>query len=417
VRSLRFCMITTFYPPYAFGGDGLFVYRLANLLARRGHEVDVIHCRDSYRALAGHAPAAGEYPHHPGVTVHGLESRVGVLSPLATHQTGYPWFKTGAIRRIMAAKPFDVTHFHNISLVGGPMILRWGQGVRLYTLHEHWLICPTHVLFKFGREACVIPSCLRCTLAHRRPPQWWRYTRMLARALREVDAFIAPSEFTLRRHRAAGLELPIVHIPHGVASAEEGPESSPGTDGVALPAAPYFLFVGRLAKVKGLQTVIPVFRRYSAADLVVAGDGEYSGELRRLAAGCARVHFVGRLGPADLRRAYARAIALLVPSVTFETFAQVVVEAFAARTPVVVRDLGALPELVAASGGGLVFRDDGELLSVMERLRTDPALRDALGEAGYRAYRVEWTEEAHLERYLALIEAIRGRRLEVPASG
>jgi hypothetical protein len=26
-RPLRFCMITTFYPPYSFGGDGIFTYK------------------------------------------------------------------------------------------------------------------------------------------------------------------------------------------------------------------------------------------------------------------------------------------------------------------------------------------------------------------------------------------------------
>ena len=34
-----FCMVTTFYPPYHFGGDALYVYRLSNALARRGHHV------------------------------------------------------------------------------------------------------------------------------------------------------------------------------------------------------------------------------------------------------------------------------------------------------------------------------------------------------------------------------------------
>ncbi len=38
-RPLRFCMITTYYPPCNFGGDGIFVQRLSNELARRGHHV------------------------------------------------------------------------------------------------------------------------------------------------------------------------------------------------------------------------------------------------------------------------------------------------------------------------------------------------------------------------------------------
>jgi glycosyltransferase involved in cell wall biosynthesis len=214
---------------------------------------------------------------------------------------------------------------------------------------------------------------------------------MLRRALRHVDAFIFPSEFTRRRHHVgAGLDIPIVFIPNcGDHDAEE-PAPPEAMDTVSLPARPFFLFVGRLERLKGLQTVLtvlPLFRDGGEADLVVAGDGDYAGELRRLAAGCERIHFLGRLTPAQLRGVYARAIAIVVPSITFETFGQVIIKAYAARTPVIVRDLGPMPEIVAESGGGLVFRDDASLRDAMDRLRADPALRAALGQAGYRTYR------------------------------
>lgn len=406
---LRVCMITTFYPPYAFGGDAVFVYRLSNMLARRGHEVDVIHCVDSYRALA-RRPLPSGFPNEPEVTVHGLVSGVGVLSPLATYLTGFPLFTGRKIARILASKQFDVVHFHNISLVGGPMVLRYGSGIKLYTLHEHWLVCPTHVLFKYRREACVHRNCFWCTLSYRRPPQPWRYTGILKAALRYVDAFIAPSEFVLRRHLAAGLDIPIVHIPPALGEPTEDSGMLPPAQAVGLPARPYFLFVGRLEKLKGLQTVIPLFRNYQEADLVIAGDGDFEMELRRLAAGCPRIHFLGRLSSVQLRAAYGRAVALLVPSLTYETFAQVIIEAYAARTPVIVRDLGALPEVAAESGGGQVFRTEAELLQAMERLRADGDLRNRLGEAGYQAYRARWTEEVHIGRYLSLIDDIAARK-------
>src|SRR5262249_44494457 len=144
--------------------------------------------------------------------------------------------------------------------------------------------------------------------------------------------------------------------------------------------------------------------------LVIAGDGDYAGDLEKLAAGCDHIHFLGRLTPSQLRVAYTRALALLVPSITFETFGQVIIEAYAARTPVIVRHLAPLPEIVAESGGGLVFRNNTDLLEAMEHLRTDRPLRDRLGEAGYRAYRSRWTEEVHMQQYLGLIEEIRARK-------
>ena len=51
-RPLRFCFLSSFYPPYSFGGDAVYLQRLVEALARRGHEIDVIHCVESYRILA-----------------------------------------------------------------------------------------------------------------------------------------------------------------------------------------------------------------------------------------------------------------------------------------------------------------------------------------------------------------------------
>src|SRR5207244_8707420 len=112
-RPLRFCMITTFYPPYHFGGDGVFVQQLSNELAERAHQVDVVHYRDAYHAMGGRAPST-TYRDHPNVTVHALESPLGFFSPLLTHQTGRPILKSSRVKEILE-KPFDVIHYHNIS--------------------------------------------------------------------------------------------------------------------------------------------------------------------------------------------------------------------------------------------------------------------------------------------------------------
>ena len=84
-------MVTTFYPPFNFGGDGITVRRLANALAEAGHHVEIAHCVDAFDMLrpAG-VPAGGEYDDHPAIVHHPLRSRAGRLSPLITQQTGAP---------------------------------------------------------------------------------------------------------------------------------------------------------------------------------------------------------------------------------------------------------------------------------------------------------------------------------------
>jgi glycosyltransferase involved in cell wall biosynthesis len=319
-------------------------------------------------------------------------------------------FKTRRVQRILSAKRFDVIHFHNISLVGGPGILRYSDAIKLYTLHEYWLICPTHVLFKFQRAACTEKECFRCQLSYHRPPQLWRCGGLMKESLRHVDAFIAPSEWVRQRHLAEYPDLPIVHLPHFLSATTERAEAP------ALPTRPFFLLASRLEKWKGLQTIIPAIRKSSEFELVIAGDGDYADELKRLAGDCGRIHFLGRLTQAQLRTAYEHAIALLVPTVGFEVFPMVLLESFAARTPVIVRDLGPLPGIVAESGGGLVFRDDASLLAAMERLRSNPTLRDNLGAAGHEAWRTRWSEDAHLEHYFRLIGEIHARKQESAAA-
>jgi glycosyltransferase involved in cell wall biosynthesis len=278
--------------------------------------------------------------------------------------------------------------------------------VKLYTTHEHWLVCPTHVLWRHNREPCDRRECLRCVLAYRRPPQLWRATGFLERALDCVDAFIAPSEFTRRKHREFGFPKPMEVLPHFLAD----PAIADPARRAAQPSPhprPYFLFVGRLETLKGLQTVLPLMDRHVAVDLLVVGDGTYGAELRRQAAGSRRIVFLGRRPRADLDALYRHALALIVPSLGFETFCMVVLEAFRQGTPTVVRRVGPLPEMVEESGGGLIFDDSDGLSEAMARLTADADLRERLGTAGYRAYASRWTESRHLARYLGLVDQIR----------
>lgn len=401
-RPLRFCMITTFYPPYNFGGDGIFVQRLSNALAQRGHEVEVIHCIDAYRFLSRRNPAKPAED-HPNVTVHGLRSRFGFLSPLATHQTGYPLFKSVRIKKILQ-KGFDVIHYHNISLVGGPKILEYGQGRKLYSLHEYWLICPTHVLFKFNRQPCLRPHCLPCTLLYRRPPQLWRYTGLLSKKIRHVDTFIAPSRFCRELHRRRGLQAPVYHLPNFV--------SEPGNSNLnsAPPVnteqqSPYFLFVGRLEKLKGVQTLIPVFRKYHRASLLIVGSGSYEKRLKKLATDCPNIRFMGSRFGRQLQQLYRQAVAVIVPTQAFESFGQVIIEAFIEQTPAIVRNLGGMPEIIAESDGGYVYNSDDELLSAMDQLMANPLQRAQMGRNGYMAYQEKYSADAYFKSYFDLIGA------------
>jgi glycosyltransferase involved in cell wall biosynthesis len=409
VSTLRFCMLTTFYPPHSFGGDAIGIQRLSRALAKRGHHVTVVHDADAYNALhKGREPDVPDEDVDEGVEVIRLKSGYGILSPLLTQQLGRPIINGSRIREILARGRYDVVNFHNVSLIGGPGLFSLApDSIRLYMAHEHWLVCPTHVLWRHGKERCDGRECFRCTLAYRRPPQLWRWTGYLDRQLRYVDSVIAMSEFSRRKHLEFGLPCDPEVLPYFL------PDPEPDARTVVGPSPnerPYFLFAGRLERIKGLDDVIPMMRAFDAADLVIAGDGEHATHLKQLAAGIPHVKFVGRVTPDELRRYYAHAIALLVPSVCFETFGIVLIESFRQGTPVIARRLGPFPEIVAESQGGELFDTPEELQSAMHRLLRDPAHRNRLSDAGYQAYVDRWSESAVVPRYLDIVHRAAQRR-------
>lgn len=404
MNSLSFCFPTTFYPPYHFGGDAVIVQRLAAGLVRQGHRVTVVHDIDAFVALGGRAPVE-PILNDDGVKVIGLKSGLRSLSPLLTQQLGRPLANRRALRRILSDSDFDVINYHNISLIGGPALLAYtSRAIKLYMAHEHWLVCPTHVLWRHNREPCPARQCLRCQLVYRRLPQLWRMTGLLERNLRHVDAFIAVSEFSRRKHKEFGFPREMTVIP---GMAPEPSVTANATGGVnpggSSSGRPYFLFVGRLERLKGLQDVIPLFRAYQDADLIVIGEGSYRSDLERLAAGIPSVRFLGRMEPSEISAYYAGAIATLVPSVTFEAFGIVVVESFAHRTPVIARDLGALPELIEQSRGGSLFSSPDGLLQAMQRIQHDVSFRAECASNGHAAFRERWSESAVIPRYLELV--------------
>jgi glycosyltransferase involved in cell wall biosynthesis len=399
---LKFCMVTTFFGGHSFGGDAAYVDRLSRALLRRGHEVHVFHCADAFNAVRGSHPLR-PYTPPPGLHVHRLESKFGILSPIATQATGRPFFKAEALRRELDAVDTDVVHFHNISLVGGPGILHMGRSaVRLMTAHEHWLICPMHLLWKYDAKACDHASCLSCTLQGRRPPQLWRYTKAIDRGLQQLDALIFPSRHALEEHRSRGIGAPLVHLPYFLPDDwSEGIEDHPPEPS----RRPYLAAAGRLVKMKGFQRLIPIMRLLPEVDLRIAGTGPYEARLRKLAEDLPNVKFEGLLGGPELARLFQGARAVVVPSLFPETFGYVVLEAFAVRTPVVVHQGGgALYETGVLSGGGLGYQTDAEMLLALRRIVHDEDLREELADKGYTQRTTEWSEAAHIDRYMIRIQ-------------
>jgi glycosyltransferase involved in cell wall biosynthesis len=143
----------------------------------------------------------------------------------------------------------------------------------------------------------------------------------------------------------------------------------------------------------------------------VAGKGDYETTLKKMAGVSSNIRFLGHLPPNRMDESLRKSRALIIPSLCYEAFPLVAVEAFRSQTPVIARNLGGLAELVEESGGGMTYDTNEQLLTAMDRLIKKPADREHLGDLGYRAFRNKWTADVYLKGYFDLIDRITAAKI------
>jgi glycosyltransferase involved in cell wall biosynthesis len=116
------------------------------------------------------------------------------------------------------------------------------------------------------------------------------------------------------------------------------------------------LYVGRISKEKDLDVLAQAYRQLReeglSVQLYLVGEGPY---LESLTNSLPEAVFTGYLRGADLATAYASADVFVFPSTT-DTFGNVVIEAQASGTPVIVSDTGGPKELVEDNVNGIVTK-------------------------------------------------------------
>jgi glycosyltransferase involved in cell wall biosynthesis len=398
-------MLSTFYPPWHFGGDAIHVQRLAHALVAQGHEVTVAHSPQVHRILSRSRPR--EPVENGRLDLIALDDNLPSL--LGNYLTGRPWRVRRQLEGVLD-RGFDVVHFHNPSLLGAPALFGVGDGLKLYTAHEQWLLCPSHLLWRRTGRVCANPPCWSCEITHGRPPQLWRRSGMLERCLEHLDVLIAPSQASARLHRRFADRTRIEVLEHFVPEPLGTSAALGRQTGAFRPRPqPYFLYAGRLEPIKGVMGLIEAFRHRPEA-LVIAGDGGLVRSVRRAARRLGNVHFTGWLSSGALDALYRNALAVVVPTLGHEAFGLVAAEGFAHGTPAVVRRFGALAQLADETRAALTFESPAELDDALGRIAGDPALREELGRRARLAHAERFTVEAHLRRYLSLIADLARRR-------
>ncbi len=398
---MRFCHVSTFYPPYHFGGDAILTQSMCEALARRGHDVTVVHAAEAFELLGD--PVTAQPVDPPGLTRHALRSRMAKLSPILIQQTGRPGLLGRQLREILAAD-FDVVHFHNVSLIGGPGVMPLSRApVTLHTAHDHWLVCTTHVLWKNRVKPCDRPQCVRCAIRSGTPPQLWRAGGFVNRCLEHIDVILASSQFSADRHRAAGITRPIRVLPSFTPVAPTSEELA--SDAPRAATGP-FVFAGRLVRSKGIEQLLEAMAQRPALELIVVGDGALGPALREQYRSAPNIRFLGAVPHDEMQALYRRATAALVPSWGPETGPLTVLEGMACGAPVIVRRAGGSAEPIERTGGGLIYDEPEELLPLVDRLVADAGLRASLAARAREGAMAHYLEDTWMTAYLACIDEI-----------
>lgn len=270
--------------------------------------------------------------------------------------------------------PTDIVHLSNALLLGLAPALRESLGARM---------------------VCSLQD--EDTWLDAMPPAWrercWERMRRLADA---VDIFL-PVSAAYAETMQSRLGIPPAHcrvIAPGVDTEVFQPAA-------AAPAIPTLGFLSEQTEANGLDTLVEAFlllrRRPALASLRLRLTGSRLDAPNPLRARlCRRLSAAGLREAVDLTEAYRdphrpgflRSLSVLsVPARRPEALGLFLIEAMACGVPVVQPRLGGYPDLVAATGGGVIYNDPSPagLAAAIEPLLADPALAARYGRAGREA--------------------------------
>ena len=306
----------------------------------------------------------------------------------------------------------EVVHCHNLFPMLSPTVLRAARKAPavVVTLHNYRLLCLPAT---FVRNGGICEDCLgrlpwrgvfyRCYRGSVPASAAVASSLALHRGLGtfdDVDLYLAVSRFVREKHMEAGFPPERLHVKPNF-SWQMPQRRGPGE---------YYLFLGRLSAEKGVDRLLDAWGRQSHGRLLIVGDGP--DRMRLIGRAPAGVEFRGALSAEQVPGIFARARALILPSVTYEGAPRSVLEAYAAGVPVIASGTGSLPELVEDGVSGLLVRSaDAAAWSEALGAFASANVAHQLGEGARRL----WQERYSPECGLVALEDAYARALSVTA--
>ena len=318
------------------------------------------------------------------------------------------------VESLIKNNSIDIIHSHNTFSRLSPSIYYAASKNNIpvvQTLHNYRLICPNAMLFRDGDicELCVghMPwsslkyNCYRSSFSATLGAATVNgFHKLLGTWSRRVDRYIAVSEFLKRKYVQGGIPEDQIVVKPNFLSVDPG---------VGKGGGGYALYVGRLSKEKGIDSLLAGWR-YVKRDIAlkIVGDGPLKPMVE---------HYIKEGLPIEYREVCPRsdifsmmkgAEALIVPSLWYEPFGLVVIEAFASGLPVITTGQGGLGELVEDGVTGLIYApsDCFDMAEKLNDLVNNQSKREAISKNARREYENKYTAETNYKMLVSIYENV-----------
>jgi glycosyltransferase involved in cell wall biosynthesis len=129
------------------------------------------------------------------------------------------------------------------------------------------------------------------------------------------------------------------------------------------------LYAGNLSPEKGIRLLLAALRdiKEDFVRLHIAGGGIEQKQVEKSAALDQRIIYYGRQAPSVIKQLLSKCDFLVIPSIWFENFPTVVIEAFSFGLPVIGSAIGGIKEQISEGGNGYLF-PPGDIGALKEKI-------------------------------------------------
>jgi glycosyltransferase involved in cell wall biosynthesis len=313
---------------------------------------------------------------------------LGVLGKFRAFTSGfYSNSSKKLIRTLIKKKKPDLVHIHNIYPFVSPTVLLECMKARIpivISIHSYFLTCPA--LFHYRKQKicelciggnefwCILKNCKNNPFVSLAVAARTAVGRKLKYFDNQKVTLIAVSEFMKNKLTNAGFRAANIRVvPNMVTIPKNTAKPSKNA---------YVGYVGRISAEKGVNILTSAALMIKNIPVHIAGNGPMLRELMQNAS--SNVKFFGHINSKILANFYNNARFIIVPSLCYETFGLVIIEAMSHGVAVIASKIGAIPEIIDDGVDGLLFEPGNvkELTKKIKMLWEDHELCDRMGKAG-----------------------------------